>query len=70
MPKGIVWTAVISAVAGAGCLTFAFLDNNTLANGFGFVSVASALLASREKQDLTFLQKSGKLCNTDTEGRK
>jgi len=49
MPKGIVWTAVISAVAGAGCLTFAFLDNNTLANGFGFVSVASALLASREK---------------------
>ena len=45
----VVWTAVISAVAGAGCLTFAFLDNNTLANGFGFVSVASALLASREK---------------------
>jgi hypothetical protein len=49
MPKGIVWTAVISALAGAGCITFALLDNNTMANAFGFVAVASALLASREK---------------------
>ena len=49
MPKGIVWTAVISALAGATCLVLAFLDNYSLSNAFGFVSVASALLATRER---------------------
>jgi nicotinamide riboside transporter PnuC len=49
MPKGIVWTAVVSALAGAACIVLAFMSNNTMANAFGFVSVASALLATRER---------------------
>jgi hypothetical protein len=49
MPKGIVWTAVISALAGATCLVLAFMSNHNMANAFGWVAVASALLATREK---------------------
>jgi hypothetical protein len=49
MPKGIIWTAVISALAGATCLILAFLDNYPMSNAFGFVALTSALLATRER---------------------
>ncbi len=49
MPKGIVWTAVISALAGIGTLVSAFASNTDWVLATGFVSVASALLASRER---------------------
>ena len=49
MPKGIVWTAVISALAGAGSVISAFLGESEFVVALGFMSVASALLASREK---------------------
>jgi hypothetical protein len=49
MPKGIVWTAVISALAGVGSVISAVLGESEFVVALGFVSVASALLASREK---------------------
>jgi hypothetical protein len=49
MPKGIVWTAVISALAGAGAFASAVAGNTDWVLATGFVSVASALLASRER---------------------
>lgn len=49
MPKGIVWTAVVSALAGASTLIAAYAGSTDWVLGLGFVSVASALLASREK---------------------
>lgn len=49
MPKGIVWTAVISALAGAGSVISAVLEEPNFVLALGFMSVASALLASREK---------------------
>ena len=49
MPKGIVWTAVISALAGAGSVISAMLGESEFVVALGFMSVASALLASREK---------------------
>jgi hypothetical protein len=49
MPKGIVWTAVISALAGIGTLASASQGNTDWVLATGFVSVASALLASRER---------------------
>jgi 1,4-dihydroxy-2-naphthoate octaprenyltransferase len=49
MPKGVVWTAVISALAGAGTLISAYQSSTDWVLALGFVSVASALLASREK---------------------
>ncbi len=49
MPKGIVWTAVISALAGVGSVISAVLGQSEFVVAFGFMSVASALLASREK---------------------
>jgi hypothetical protein len=49
MPKGVVWTAVISALAGVGSIISAVLGENNFVLALGLVSVASALLASREK---------------------
>jgi len=49
MPKGIVWTAVISALAGAGALASALAGNTDWVLATGFVSIASALLATRER---------------------
>jgi hypothetical protein len=49
MPKGIVWTAVISALAGVGSVVSAVLAESNYVLALGLVSVASALLASREK---------------------
>jgi hypothetical protein len=49
VPKGIVWTAVISALAGAGSIISAVLGESEFVVALGFMSVASALLASREK---------------------
>jgi hypothetical protein len=49
MPKGIVWTAVISALAGIGSIVSAVLAESNYVLALGLVSVASALLASREK---------------------
>lgn len=49
MPKGIVWSAVISALAGVGTIVSAILGESNYVLAYGFVSVASALLASREK---------------------
>lgn len=49
MPKGIVWTAVISALAGAGSVISAVLEESNFVLALGFIAVASALLASREK---------------------
>jgi hypothetical protein len=49
MPKGIVWTAVTAALAGVLAILFAVLDKPTYVLAYGFVSVASALLASRER---------------------
>jgi len=49
MPKGIVWTAVISALAGVGSVISAVLGEGEFVVALGFMSVASALLASREK---------------------
>lgn len=49
MPKGIVWTAVISALAGIGSIVSAVLAESNYVLALGLVSVASALLASRER---------------------
>jgi hypothetical protein len=49
MSKGIVWTAVISALASVGSVIYAVLGESELVVALGFMSVASALLASREK---------------------
>lgn len=49
MSKKIVWTAVISALAGAGSVVSAILNESDFVLAFGFVSVASALLSTREK---------------------
>jgi hypothetical protein len=49
MPKGIVWTAVISALASVGSVISAVLGESEFVVALGFMSVASALLASREK---------------------
>ena len=49
MPKGIVWTAVISALAGVGSVVSAVLGASDFVLALGLMSVASALLASREK---------------------
>lgn len=49
MPKNIVWTAVISALAGAGSVVSAILSESDFVLALGFVAVASALLSTREK---------------------
>jgi hypothetical protein len=49
MRKGIVWTAIFSVVA-AGCsIISAVMGNSDYVLAYGLVSIASALLASREK---------------------
>lgn len=45
----VVWTAVISAVAGVGALVSAYFGASDWVLGLGFVSVTSALLSSREQ---------------------
>lgn len=49
MPKNIVWTAVISALAGTGSVISAVLDSTNFVLALGFVAVTSALLSTREK---------------------
>lgn len=49
MPKNIVWTAVVSALAGAGSLVYAFLGQSDVVLSLGFIAVASALLSTRER---------------------
>lgn len=44
----IVWTAVLSAVCGIGCIVSALAHNTDLVIALGLVSVSSALLAGRE----------------------
>ena len=44
----IVWTAVLSAVCGIGCIAAALAHNTDLVIAFGLVSVSAALLAGRE----------------------
>jgi len=44
----IVWTAVLSAVCGIGCIAAALAHNTDLVIALGLVSVSAALLAGRE----------------------
>jgi hypothetical protein len=45
----VVWTAVVSALSGFGAITSALLGASDLTLALGLTSVASALLASRER---------------------
>jgi hypothetical protein len=45
----IVWTAVVSAVAGVGVLVSAFLGSETWLLASGFIGIISATLASRDR---------------------
>ena len=47
--KKIVWTAVVSAVAGTGVLVSAILGNETWLLASGFIGIISATLASRDR---------------------
>jgi hypothetical protein len=44
----IVWTAVLSAVCGIGCIAAALAHNTDLVIALGLVSVSAALLSGRE----------------------
>ncbi len=47
--RGIVWTAVISALAALGSLIAAWQSSIEFVLALGFASVASALLSTRER---------------------
>jgi hypothetical protein len=44
----IVWTAVVSATCGIGCIISAFSHSTDWIIAFGLVSVSTALLSGRE----------------------
>lgn len=46
--NNIIWTAVLSALCGIGCIVAAFTHNTDLVIGLGLVSVSAALLSGRE----------------------
>lgn len=49
MPKNIVWTSVIAALACVASVIAAVTNTPDLAISFGFVALTSAILSSREK---------------------
>lgn len=44
----IVWTAVVSAVTGLGCVISAFAGDTDFVLAFGLTSISMALLSGRE----------------------
>lgn len=49
MPKNIVWTSVISALACVASVIAAVTYTPNLVMSFGFIAITSALLSAREK---------------------
>ncbi len=48
MPKNIVWTALISALAGTGAVISAFVGASDFVMAFGAVAISFAILSGRE----------------------
>lgn len=48
MPKNIVWTALISALAGASAVISAFVGASDFVMAFGALSISAAILSGRE----------------------
>jgi hypothetical protein len=49
LPKNIVWTSVISALAAIAAVIAAVLDSNNFVVAFSAIAITSAILAGREK---------------------
>jgi hypothetical protein len=49
LPKNIVWTSVISALAAVAAVIAAVLDSNNFVVAFSAIAITSAILAGREK---------------------
>lgn len=49
MPKNIVWTSVIAALACVASVIAAVTNTPDLVISFGFIALTSALLSAREK---------------------
>jgi hypothetical protein len=48
MPKNIVWTALVSALASAGAVLSAVFNSPNFVMAFGAVAISSAILSGRE----------------------
>jgi hypothetical protein len=48
MPKNLVWTALVSALAGVGAVMSAVFDSPNFVMAFGAIAISSAILSGRE----------------------
>ena len=48
MPKNIIWTALISALASAGAVVSALIGSSNFVMAFGAVAISFAVLSQKE----------------------